>query len=65
MASNTDADAIVMGVGRGTDPTFGSTVNYVVRNAARPVLTVRGDANLRGRTEDEALERSQEDIARA
>ena len=66
MASNTDADAIVMGVGRGTDPTFGSTVNYVVRNAARPVLTVRGDANLSGRTDDEALNRCQkEDIARA
>ena len=34
-------DLIAMGVGRGDDPVFGSTVNYVVRNARCPVLTVR------------------------
>ncbi len=36
-----DVDVIAMGVGRGSDPVFGSTVNYVVRNARCPVLTVR------------------------
>ena len=66
MASYTDADVIVMGVGRGTDPTFGSTVNYVVRNAERPVVTVRGDLNGRARRDDEAVECCRnEDIARA
>jgi hypothetical protein len=30
-----------MGVGRGDDPAYGSTVNFVVRNATSPVLTVR------------------------
>jgi nucleotide-binding universal stress UspA family protein len=35
------AGLIVMGVGRGDDPTFGSTVNHIVRHASCPVLTVR------------------------
>ena len=34
-------DMIVMGVGRSTDTSFGSTVNAVVRHASCPVLTVR------------------------
>jgi nucleotide-binding universal stress UspA family protein len=40
-AVDLEADVIVMGVGRGYDPAFGSTVNFVVRNAKCPVLTVR------------------------
>jgi nucleotide-binding universal stress UspA family protein len=35
------ADLIVLGVGRGKAPVFGSTVNHVVRHARCPVLTVR------------------------
>jgi nucleotide-binding universal stress UspA family protein len=66
MASYTDADVIVMGVGRGTDPTFGSTVNHVVRNATCPVLTVRGDAESLARAHDESLQHSQaEHVGRA
>lgn len=41
VASESGADVIVMGVGRGKPPMFGSTVNHVVRNASCPVLTVR------------------------
>lgn len=40
-AAEDGADVIVMGVGRTSDAAFGSTVNYVVRNAQCPVLTVR------------------------
>jgi nucleotide-binding universal stress UspA family protein len=40
-ATERRADVIVMGVGRGRAPMFGSTVNHVVRNATCPVLTVR------------------------
>ena len=40
-AADDGIDMIVMGVGRATDSAFGSTVNYVVRNARCPVLTVR------------------------
>lgn len=40
-AAEDGADVIVMGVGRAEDSAFGSTVNYVVRNAHCPVLTVR------------------------
>jgi nucleotide-binding universal stress UspA family protein len=35
------ADLIVLGVGRGKTPMFGSTVNHVVRHARCAVLTVR------------------------
>lgn len=41
VAEESRADVIVMGVGRGHSPIFGSTVNHVVRNARCPVLTVR------------------------
>jgi len=41
VADASRADVIVMGVGRGHSPMFGSTVNHVVRNARCPVLTVR------------------------
>ena len=40
-AAEGGVDLIAMGVGRGDDPAFGSTVNYVVRNAECPVLTAR------------------------
>jgi len=40
-ATEHGVDLIVMGVGRGDDPTFGSTVNHIVRHAGCPVLTVR------------------------
>jgi nucleotide-binding universal stress UspA family protein len=41
VAADAGSDAIVLGVGAGKTPVFGSTVNYVVRNARCPVLTVR------------------------
>ncbi|HZR24265.1 MAG TPA: universal stress protein [Vicinamibacterales bacterium] len=41
VAAEGGADVIVMGIGRGNSPIFGSTVNHVVRNARCSVLTVR------------------------
>jgi nucleotide-binding universal stress UspA family protein len=42
VAEESKADVIVLGVGDGKAPFFGSTVNAIVRNARCPVLTVRG-----------------------
>ncbi|HZP49058.1 MAG TPA: universal stress protein [Vicinamibacterales bacterium] len=40
-AADAGIDVVVMGVGRSSDTSFGSTVNAVVRGARCPVLTVR------------------------
>lgn len=40
-AADSGIDVVVLGVGRSSDTSFGSTVNAVVRQACCPVLTVR------------------------